>query len=292
MRDFFVQIVERVFERQAIAEELKTRRKHCVISVISTLAQAEAISGILWGGSHMREKSDEWSDCDFFCQCRPNSDDLVREVVEILRAQTDLRLIIHQGRWPWFGDLWTALMRDDDLTIDVGFVSDEEARSFFWEPTGEVLKDDTGVIRQAIEASIASRESNRFGPSLPFQNILLILLKIKKNIMRGHLWNTHEYVNQARRFLVMLLRDLHAPKKPYLGRPDRDVEDALPVHILQRLQATVATVEQRSLLFAAVEIAGWSLSIAQSENHDLTPTLESEILRVRAWCEERAKWPA
>jgi hypothetical protein len=276
--------VERLFSKLGLERDVQDYRKRSFLQILAILSTFQDIQGILWGGSYLRGSADPLSDCDVFCHANYDSTEQLQAVVSKLEATENVRSALYQGYWPWFGHLWTVFFSADVLfTVDLGFVQDRDATAFFWEPTGMVIKDQTGVIGASIAGNLARGNTNQFKLDFPCRNIFFLLSKIQKNVVRGHFWNALEYLNQARRYLMLMLRDAYVAADAYLGRPDRNIEDVLPRQILVRLQETVADTSETSIVRASSTLAIWCIDLSAQRKWDLSSDLRNEILRLNAW---------
>lgn len=267
----------------ALTSGLGAPQRRNIRLVLDWLFGQSDVHGILLGGSQSRGHSDDLSDCDLFCHVADPAR-LTSSLTNSLRDSDMVRIVVHQGYYPWFGILDTVMFHNHEtFAIDVGFVSDESACEFFWEPSGTILLDDAGVIANSIRSNRARGNLNQFGPSEPFKNIMLLLWKIRKNLQRGHLWNTYEYVNQLRRYLTYMLRAIYIVNDSYLGRPDRDVDTLLPPSLNVRLQATVPRMTEESLARVALDIVSWSDELSERMRFDSCKEYAQEIAEVCDW---------
>jgi hypothetical protein len=290
VRDRVGSAVNLAFKALELDARSLAARKRTLRSILRKLVEEEAVAGILWGGSHWRTGADALSDCDVFCHMRPYSQRIRSQILKRLAECEETTLMIDQGNLPWFGDLVTLILqRHESFSIDIGFVGNRLAYKFFWEPTGFVIKDVSGTIRRSISANLRKGNTNQFGLRDPFKNLLLLILKIKKNLLRGHLWNAYEYVNQARRYLMFMLRHVYVHDDDYLGRPDRDVDRVLPAAVMERLLATSAEVSQASIRRSITRILDWSKELTGAESFDLDDLLAAEIERGGDWFRVRVE---
>lgn len=272
-----------IFERCCRERGINDQRFRCVRLVYELIEKRDDVKGILWGGSLSWRTADAYSDCDLFCHVVGNLETVFQEMLSVIKARQAVRLVMDQGNWPWFGRTMTVFFNEDDLfSVDVGLIADIQANNFFWEPNGVIIRDKTGIIRSSIEQTIASGNLNPYGPREPFKNLVLLLFKVRKNIARGNLWNAFEYVNQTRRYLMLMLRHIYAIDDFYLGRPDRDINAVLPAEVLDRLSHSVPGVSAEEIGTATVRIAEWCCEIGIRHPWDLCDVYVAEIRRLCA----------
>ena len=260
-------------------------RARWIGSIIDRVIEDPSTTGLLLGGSLSRRQADEWSDCDLFCLVKDDARTKRDEYLERLAKSEHVRLTFPQPSYPWFGELLTAVFDDDHaFSVDIGFIEHTDAQDFFWEPTGIVLDDLTGVIRRSIESRKTTSDQNPFGPKLPITTLNLLALKVRKSLTRGCLWNATEYVQQSRRSLFAMLR-AQLPNDSYVGAPDRYVEQKLSSRDLERLSQTCPAYSEKEIGIAMNQILSWALEMTQVSRFDCTPTLAAELTKINQWFE-------
>ena len=281
--------VWQVLDRVNLSPARLAQRTNWVSAVIDLLLDDPDTMGLLFGGSLLRGRADEWSDCDFFSIVKEHAREKRDALLHVFGAFDDVRICFAQPSYPWFGELLTTVFNDDYyFSIDVGLVTSIDARDFFWEPSGLVLDDPCGIIQDSIARRRTSHDQNPFGPRMPLTTLTLLALKVRKSLIRGSLWNAIEYVQQSRRSLFFMLRAL-LQEDSYLGKPDKYVERALQREELERLQQTCPTYSEDEIGRATSRIMRWALEIAEVAKFDGNPRIFTELKAACQWFEENYK---
>ena len=159
------------------------------------------------------------------------------------------------------------MKNEDFFSIDIGFIDYSKGNSFFWEPNGIILWDNEGVILRTQNKIQQFQGYNKypFFSSRPILHSVLLTKKIRKNLLRNHLWNCNEYLNKLRRNLIFLLR-IHTIKTvDFLGNPERNIENVFSKEIIFRLNNTQPRITQADITKCTILIIKWLLEILNSE---------------------------
>lgn len=259
-------------------EEILKKRKASILHIISVLIKKDNVYSLLWGGSHFKSSTDKYSDIDLYCLVANPSENLISKYLKDIEAGFDFRIVLNQGYFPWFGSLWTFFPHNDDVfNIDLGFISESDADSFFWDQHGLILLDKRNHIIKAFNSNEENKREHPYLFSAPFESLCISLIKLKKSLLRSNYWNAHEMLNQARRFLIVLLRSYYAPNVKYYGRPEREIEDVLSKNILKKLTFTTSNTQPKCLAKAAKYITNWSLDLSKKNSSRISFQLEKEL---------------
>lgn len=283
MSELSREIVMGVFQQVSMDEHSRETRVDLLANVFALLQGRHVVLGVLWGGSHHIGCADAYSDCDLFCLVSEDGaavHDLIEEIASATRASAS----VHQGRWPWFGDLWSFFPADDhEFSLDIGFVERAAAESFFWEPTGLIAKDLTGDIERGRSRERHRLEAVASEPPDRAEEVLILLKKARKNVLRGHLWNALEYTSQLRRLVMERQRHSLGPRAAYYGRADRNIEDALAHDVLARLAATQPSYNVRDIATAVAALAEWLVEAGSESVMERHRTIRTEIQSLGRW---------
>jgi len=190
--------------------------------VIHRIRDCKEAYCLIWGGSTTISQNTAYCDLDLWAVVRN-----VKEAKTFLLREFSVleHLIFYKecGYLPWLGELISMFFFDDfSLAIDVGVCGENDlpeinpgaSPCFVW---GE--SEQVSVCLRHQEYVVDTQER--------LKNILINMLKIRKNILRGHLWNALEYLSRARRELMGLYTDATRTKPINYSRPDRDIESVL-----------------------------------------------------------------
>jgi Streptomycin adenylyltransferase len=233
--------------------EGKTKK---IQAVLTLLSEQDMVSAIMLGGSLSYQPDPVKADADLFCLIG-NVKDFEQHLLLICPLLPAFDVLIYQGHFPWTQQLYTLYFDDDDdFSIDICLVGREGAADFFWEPDGHMLFDKSGELA-AIRAR--QKENSRFSDhpfnkSNPFCLCIVTLKKIEKNLRRGHLWNAIELLNVMRRYVMQIIRVEIDESRPYLGRPDRDIEEVISDRLNERLAGTAAAYDRNDIAACAINL--------------------------------------
>jgi hypothetical protein len=236
------------------------------LDTINSVKSCSDIKGVLLGGSLSRKKMDRYSDVDLFCLCSPNKIDSINKILlKKLQKLESVEQVVEQGSFGWLGETITVYFSGEMyFSIDIGMVEFTKGTLFFWEPEGVILWDYRNIIANGQVASRALKGYKKFpfSSQFPVRHSVVLLRKLKKNLLRNHLWNCIEYLGKIRRNLIFLLR-IHVVKKDdFLGNPDRDIEDVLPSEMLEMLNKTQLGVNRAQIAKSAFLLTDWLVIIA------------------------------
>ena len=115
----------------------------------------------------------------------------------------------------------------------------------------------------------------------PFTLAIVTLKKIEKNLHRGHLWNAIELLNIMRRYYMQIMRASINEPRPYLGRPDRDIEDVLSASQNALLSNTVPSYDRFDIAQKTLSLANlfWEQQdyLDASEEYYLKPWILRQL---------------
>jgi hypothetical protein len=212
---------------------------------IQELSRSGILLGICVGGAGTNTGGDTLSDVDVFTVVEDGALLRLDETIQKI-AGSDPRVCwsIFGQEYPWFGRLATLFWRDPFLfTLDIGAVEEKNADSFFVEPDAIVLMDTTGVLTRRRAESRSRLSTERETLLLTgIDDFIKTLIKLRKALLRGHLWNALFYVTLLRRALILFLRiELSLGwDQPLLGKADRDIEDHAPAELLMEIAKLTA----------------------------------------------------
>lgn len=226
---------------------------------IAALEDLGSLHAFFLHGSYTRGNHTEDSDIDAVAVfgTSEESGTVARELPARMRLVAPVLIDAYTTRFPWFGRLWTFYFQDPHgLSLDLGIISLEELRTFYVEPDALIIRDCAGMVgerkRRCHLDSLAARRGRY--TSVEF-DVYHTLVKLRRALGRGHLWNAIELVNILRRILFELIRmDIDAPDYVALGRPERDIETVAPAPVLDGLSRTLPTLERESIITACLVI--------------------------------------
>lgn len=234
-------------------------RAQIVCGTIAALEDLGPLHGFFLHGSYTRGTHAEDSDIDAVAVFGTSEESamVVRELPARMRLVAPVLIDAYTTRFTWFGRLWTFYFQDPrGLSLDVGIISLEELQTFYVEPDAVLVCDRTKMVgerkRQCYLDSLTARRTRC--TSVEF-DVHHTLVKLRRTLKRGHLWNAIELVNILRRILFELIRmDIDAPEYVAVGRPERDIETVVPAPVLDGLRRTLPVLERDSVIAAALEI--------------------------------------
>lgn len=256
-----------------------------IVGVLNILDRARLFSGCLLGGSRAAGIATSRSDVDLFVLCAGGVGDehIDRCLSQVLQVPS-VNGLIAQGRFPWFGKCFSLFAQNLEFAIDIGFIAEEVATTFFWEPTGIILWDDSELIGAGVSYWQGRVESNPFRVDNPLSQGFMAIYKGLKSVEKGELFNAIELCGQARRAVVVLLRnELGGTANLYYGRAERRVEHVLSQEALVRLSQTIPAYSLDSAGSCLRGLAAWLVEVGkggcpQSENEHQSYRLLVDLL--------------
>jgi hypothetical protein len=235
---------------------LDAARRAPVERLLCELYGSESVTGLLVFGSLSSGRFDPESDVDVIAVTRSGAMGAAHEIIGrcfpdgawVFRGET--------GRHEWFGHLTTLWCAEPFLFgIDIGVVEEDQLPRVPVAPGSAVVKDtDERLVRRMAATSLdwaARRRRDRHEE--PFR-VFSLLVKIRKALRRGHLWNAIDYVTHLRRIHIEQLRD-EAGRPDDTSRPERFLEDVLPPSSRNALRSTLPTYDAESVRGAAIALA-------------------------------------
>ncbi len=198
------------------------------------------IVGCCLAGSYGAGTATAASDIDLIFHCAATASEwAISSCVDGLSTLRGVKGVIPQGVFPWLGRCFTVISDGWRFSVDLGFVTDEDASCFPWPSTSIVLADSQATIGKCIlrDKLIGKRPSRRIDPSYSVGT--MAIYKGLKSCTTGEVFNAVEMCSQARRELIKLLRTRQGGQAAsYFGRPERRIEQVLDRTILERLRGT------------------------------------------------------
>lgn len=264
---------------------LSVDNANVVASILRILDDPQLSSGCLLGGSRAAGIGAEKSDVDLFVLCTGSvNDGRIDECLSQMLVVPGVDGLIAQGRFPWFGNCFTLFARNMEFTIDIGFIAEKSAATFFWEPTGIILWDDSEMIGIGVSYWGQQVESSPFRITNPICQGFMAIYKGLNSVDKGELFNAIELCGQARRALIVLLRKgFGGTANLYYGRAERRVENVLSQELLARLAKTVPQYSLDSSRRCLRDLAAWLVEVGkeaceQSENERRSYRLLVDLL--------------
>lgn len=249
-----------------------------LLRVLTLLRSYSEITGVLWVGTASKGEIDDYSDADFLCFVKNQTTQILKSsIMDKIKIMSNVRLVLDQGYLPWLGQLITIFYKTDSFfSIDIGFIETDKLDTFSIEPSAYALWDTDKLIEHVRKGYYSSSNLKD-----PYSDIFLQLFKIRKNLIRGHLWNSIEYINRARRALMLILRKSVPEAKNFSGRAERNVEDVLSPITLEKLSKTQPKVSSKDIALCSILIGEWALK--EAHNYSINPEIEKELKSLIEW---------
>lgn len=229
----------------------KAERVAPVRGLLSKILRRQDVVGGFVFGSVSTGNADHLSDVDVVIVTGDDGAGAREAVTRYVQAATEVAYVGRSSKYPWFGELVAVHWRNSDLAAaEVGFVPRSELRSLYVPTTALVLKDVDGVIDRRRERCSARPAGPRTLSTQREYECFIGLVKIRKSLHRGHLWNCIEVLMHLRRLYIALLRDAAAAPASE-GRPERDAETILGGEVCTTLAASLPSYSVSSIVAAA-----------------------------------------
>ena len=238
---------------------LHQNKAETVANILTSITELVQLDALFVHGSYTRSNHGPASDLDVIAVIPTLLDIeiLVRELPARVHSVAPVVTKRYTERFPWFGRLWTFYFSvAPAFAIDLGLITTTETEGFFVEPDAVILLDKSkSVFKRKIRCYREGLTAQKaVWVNLEFE-IFHTLTKMSQSLDKGHLWNAIENVNVLRRILFELMRSAtDPPNYLHVGRPERDIETALPSVADQLLEKTIPTYDHTSIVTAALFI--------------------------------------
>jgi hypothetical protein len=261
---------------------LAQERWRPVTQLVERALAESCLRGLVLHGSLTRGTSDDFSDVDLVAVVAAASGTNFTSKLRKWAVEDSGVLFVGQtNRFEWFGRLTSIYWKCPHiLAVDFGVVEDAEVSRFFIEPDALILKDfDANLERRKRECFRNALKLRRQLPSIAEFEAFSLMIKLRKSLYRGHLWNAIEYVSLLRRLYVTLVRSqlLDDPQYVHVGRPERDAEHVLPEKVLAELKCTLPHYSHQSIACAARNLM---LSILELPGVSEAWTIKPQLLEI------------
>lgn len=265
------------FNFPSIYDSLNIREKKALKSVLKPLYNLDKALCLIWGGSTtIQTVKQPWTDIDFWLVMKKIGN-TKQQLYNEFQNIDGLSFIYDAGYFPWLGELLSLFFfQNYTLSIDVG-ICDLEGLSeanpgprpcFIW---GKSTQITSRLKHQKYQTS----------PQQRMMKILVNLLKIRKSLLRGHIWNSIEYLSRARRELMGVLAKRFNSNSIYYIRPDRNVEDLIDKKYVKKLAETCPQYSVMSVVKCTSIIIVFCLDWIKKEH--IEQSLIKEFKNLRNW---------
>lgn len=246
-------------------------------TIVEKLSAAPNVLCILLGGSASSTNVRPGADIDLWViSNKPRS--TVRRVRAISNELNVARWVHEAGFYPWFGTLTTVYLSDDgSKSIDIGVCSVREAQFANPGPNVYVLWGDAKYLMEL------GRLLPPPTPDDSFSHLTSTLVKLRKAVRRGHLWNALAYLAQTRNDVLAIVMSKVNTGGVRYSRPEHGAESWMEKSFASSLVGTHATYDGNSILSSAAVLAALALELAVGTArlgawHTMLSTLHSQLL--------------
>lgn len=256
---------------------LESSRRAIVRDVLGRLAAIRGDTGVIWGGSTtIRPLQQRLIDVDLWFITNH-----VRSVkTELYQSFHDLKALtfVHQaGLYDWFGDLLSLFFFDDmSFAVDVGVCSPRRLSHLNPGPRPFVVWGNERKLLAKLKT-----QYYLVSPEQRVWRIIVNLLKCRRSLSRGYLWDAIEYLQRARREVIGLA-DLRAQGEViYYSRPEHGVEDRMDDSLRILLARTCPSYNPSSIARCCASVAEACTKYATERVR--TGEWQRPLARIRDW---------
>lgn len=253
------------------------KEKKAIKSVIETIYRIKYSSCLIWGGSTiLRPKRTSNTDIDFWIITKSVSN-LKKQLFQNFQQIEGVTFIFDSGYLPWLGELVSIFFfHNCTFSIDVGICNPNNFNLanpgptpfFVWGKTSSIMKK---LKIQRYETIDSQRMTK----------IMVNLLKIRKALKRGYIWNAIEYISRARRELMGLVCKQKKIKSIYYTRADRNIEDFISQNNRVGLSKLCPQYSAESVSRCVTELIQQCLNIQNQKQPEWH--LWYELKRLQEW---------
>jgi hypothetical protein len=235
-------------------------------SLLQFLTCHQDIKFIYVAGAITFNKVDKHSDLDVHCIVNQGCIQNVWECIdEFIVSNFDQLYATKEKHYPWFGNLKTFFIACHPIfSFDIGLVEQNKMQEFYFQYKGIIIKDENNKLYDLVKNSEINEcfkvEKLR---QFHLDQLVTTTIKINKDIARKHFWNAQENLMQLRRsFIFLFSYEYYYNKKfPFIGRPERDIEDVWSSDDLRIINVTTGSMSFESLANAVDQILSEALQL-------------------------------
>lgn len=163
----------------------------------------------------------------------------------------DVNYVHDAGFFPWLGELLTVFFFPDaTFIVDIGFCSRAMLPETNTGPSPIFLWGDALSVLPLLRT-----QSYAAPPTVRLGRLFANLVKVRKNLVRGHLWDATECLTKARRELMGLSLDRLDLQGIRYTRTERRIEEVLPGDIVAAITDTYPQLDAVDIRRAAVRLS-------------------------------------
>jgi hypothetical protein len=241
----------------SVYSTLTKNEQAAVSDVIEVLISMPSVECLFWGGSTAYSNVRDLADVDLWLVVQ-EADSVYSTLQQQLASVPHARVVYNSGFLPWLGRLLTVLFfHGCTFSIDIGVCQREDLAAANPGPKPFPVWGDTS-------AAFALLRPQRYEvpPEQRVATLLINLIKIRKNLLRGYLWEAYECLSRARREIMGLLLPKDVAKRIYYSRADRDIEDYVTTDVLKALELTAPAYSCSAIATAAVQLCSGAIQHA------------------------------
>ena len=245
--------------------------------LVPSLLERLDIDCLLWGGSTSSGEVRDFADVDLWLIV-PQVEPAVETLRELVKTDRAVVLVNYAGYYPWFGELTTAFYSADGaLSIDVGVASVKDVPTLNPGPRPHLLWGKRAFLSD-LGAGI-----DEPSPSDRLVKLTVNLVKVRKALARGHLWNAVAYLTAARNEVLGVARYSLRPPGCRYSRPEHSAETWLDSSLGERLAATHPILSRRDIARSACLLGEIACAFGESiqQRTDWLLVLDNALAELR-----------
>ncbi len=227
--------------------------QHWIHNILTIISDFDTAKFVYVGGAITFNRTDEFSDLDIHCVIDDKDEAMFWTLLDsYLNNKYFFRYKTKEKYYAWFGNMRTYYLKGNGIPyFDIGFVTERMAPEFYFQYSGQILKDQDDKLSNWVKSSEA-KEPNKISHllELHLDQVLSASIKIQKDVWRRLYWNATENLMQLRRAFIFLYSYEHyfSQKYPFIGRAERDIEKVWNENDLAILQQTIPDTSLDSIL--------------------------------------------
>lgn len=230
----------------AIYHSFTTDEQQILNAVLIKLAAADGVQCIFWGGSTtIAATRQPGSDVDLWVVLS-SVNKAKRKLQDKLHDLNSVTYVYDGGYLPWLGHFLSIYFFPDcSFSVDIGFCDTQDLSAVNPGPNPFFVYGAPEAVEQV--STLLKHQEYEVTPETRAGRILVNMIKIRKCLRRGHIWNAQEYLKRARSELIGIMLHHREQKPIYYTRPERDAEDFLSVEERKCLSETCPKYSAKSV---------------------------------------------
>jgi predicted nucleotidyltransferase len=217
----------KILESEILKQKLEPAELIKLKEIFRFFGRNKHVDSIFVTGSIKTNSFDLYSDIDI-CIVTNSNQSIYEEFIEYSKKSNHY-LTIEQGFYNWLGLTVTiAFAKSSKRIYDIGFIEKAEIAKLFFDINSIIIYDPNKTINTLlVELLKVENISDRHLPSVNIAMFIICFIKIRKYLLRSHIWAAINSLNQLRYYVMLFYRIKVAKNKNFNGRVEKGFENVI-----------------------------------------------------------------